>query len=210
MNKIIFPLLLILFTACKIETGTDESSHFQVFQYANGQVDFTVLHDKVLAPECMQCHSWVNSEAEVLKRIIPGNAEQSTLYQLVKTGQMPSGQPRLTDQALKLVEQYITYNKSTVKPPIPIAPTYNSLQANLFEKSCVGCHNPDVLIKHPSRPLLTTKEAIIARYDDVLYSITDAWTIDDNEMPPTESKIPRVSTELINALKAWKDNGFPD
>ncbi|MGZ3789658.1 MAG: hypothetical protein ACXVLQ_14105 [Bacteriovorax sp.] len=211
MKKLILPFLLMAITACKVETGTDESSRFKVFNYAIDQVSYSVVRDNVLNPQCAKCHTWVNSEAEVIKRIVPGDPNNSELYKIVLSGQMPQSSPRLTDQSLNLVKQYILkVSASQAQKPTPLAATYSSLKVNLFEKSCTRCHNPDVLVKHPKRPLFTTKEAIVDRYDDVLYSVTDAWITNDNEMPPSTSDVPRVSEEVVNMLKKWKDSGFAD
>jgi mono/diheme cytochrome c family protein len=211
MNKLLCVFLCISFSSCKVITGTDESSRFKVYNFANSQVDFTVLRDNVLVPQCLQCHSWSSNEAAVNKRIIPGNPDSSDLYKIVKSGQMPSGKPRLTDQSLKLVEQYILHLQGTkAEAPIALAPTYASLKVNLFEKSCIKCHDTDVLAKHPKRPLLSSKEVIIARYDDILYSMTDAWNMNDNEMPPEKSNVPHITEEVIAMFIKWKELGFAD
>jgi hypothetical protein len=211
MKKILIPFLLIATTACKIETGTDESSRFKVFNYSMDQVNYTVLRDNVLKPQCMQCHSWVNSETEVIKRIVPGDPANSELYKVVLSGQMPASSPRLTSQSLTIVKYYILkVDGSQAQKPVPLNATYSSLKVNLFEKSCIRCHNPDVLAKHPKRPIFTTKAAIIDRYDDILYSMTDAWITNDNEMPPTTSDVPRASEAVVDMLKKWKDSGFVD
>ena len=70
MKKLLFSIMFISLVACKMETGTDESSRFQVFNYADSQVDFAVVRDKVLRPQCLQCHSWTTDENEVDKRIV--------------------------------------------------------------------------------------------------------------------------------------------
>jgi hypothetical protein len=211
MKNIIFPLIILMLTACKIETGTDESSRFRVFNYPIEQVNFNLLRDNVLKPQCLQCHTWVNSESEVLKRITPGEPTNSILYQVLQSGQMPQSAPRLSDQSLFLVKQFILKTSAADAPtPTPLAPTYTSLKVNLFEKSCLSCHNPDVQIKHPKRPIFTTKDAIINRYDDILYAMTDAWITNDNEMPPSTSVVPRVKEEVINAFKLWQEAGFPE
>lgn len=211
MKKLIVPFLFVAASACKIETGTDESSRFRVFNYPLDQVSYSVLRDNVLKPQCMQCHSWVNSEAEIIKRIIPGDPLNSELYKSVQTGQMPVSAPRLTDQSLNLVKQYILKVSGSQAPkPVPLAATYSSLKVNLFEKSCIRCHNPDILAKHPKRSVFTTKDAIVLAYDDILYSVTDAWITNDSEMPPAVSGVPRISEEVVDMLKKWKDSGFAD
>ncbi len=211
MKKFILPFMVLAVVGCKVETGTDESSRFKVINYSMDQVNFTLVRDQVLKPQCMQCHSWAGNEAEVLKRIVPGDPTNSELYKLVQSGQMPASSPRLTDQSMNLIRQYIM-KLSGIQPqkPVPLEPKYSSLKANLFEKSCTRCHNPDVQAKHPDRPLLTDKESIINRYDDIVYSMTDAWDTYDNEMPPTKSNIPRVSPEVLEMFKKWKEAGFVD
>jgi mono/diheme cytochrome c family protein len=210
-NRVLLSLLLLTLAACKVQTGTDESSQFKVFSYADSQVNFAVIKENVLVPQCLQCHSWSTNETEFNKRIVAGNPELSEVYKMLKSGQMPSGKPRLTNQSLQLVEQYIIHvNSNAVPKPIPLAPTYSSLKVNIFEKSCIRCHNPDVLVKHPKRPLFTSKEAIVAKYKDIIYSVTDAWMMNDNEMPPEKSKIPRLTDEEINMLKEWQQSGFQD
>ena len=211
MLKLFLFLLVIAITACKVQTGTDESSSFKVLNYSMDQVNYPLLRDNVLKNQCLRCHSWVNSEAEVIKRIVPGDPANSELYKIVLSGQMPENSPRLTTQALALVKQYILkVNGSQAEQPVPLAATYSSLKVNLFEKSCVRCHNPDILLKHPKRPIFTNKADIIANYDDVLYSMTEAWDTNDSEMPPSTSDVPRASEEVVNMLKKWKDSGFVD
>jgi hypothetical protein len=55
-----------------------------------------------------------------------------------------------------------------------------------------------------------TKAMIIEQYEDILYSMTDAWITNDNEMPPHASRVPRVSEEVVVMLKKWKDLEFAD
>lgn len=211
MKKLACLFTVALLFGCKVETGTDESSRFQIYNYGTGEIDFSIVKDKIFTPQCLQCHSWANNETEVIKRIIPGNPANSSLFKIVKSGQMPQSKPRLTDQSLTLLEQYIlNLNPSRAAKPVPLTPTYASLKVNLFEKSCMGCHNADEVAKHEKRPLLTTKEAIIDRYDDILYSMTDAWNMLDNEMPPQASSTPRVNAEVIKAFTDWRDQGFAD
>lgn len=211
MKKIVLPLAMLAAVSCKVETGTDESSRFKVINYPMDQVNFAVVRDNVLRPQCAQCHSWATNETEVIKRIVPGEPANSELYKIIQSGQMPQSAPRLTDQSINLVKLYII-KMSGVQPqkPVPLEPKYSSLKVNLFEKSCVRCHNPDVLAKHPDRPVFTDKQAIIDRFDDIVYSMTDAWDTFDNEMPPLKSGIPRVSPDVVEMLKKWKDTGFND
>ena len=208
MKKIFCFLFLIVATACKVQTGTDESSKFKVNNYSLDQVNYPLLRDNVLKPQCLQCHSWVNSEVEVNKRITYGDPEHSDLYNAVESGRMPENATRLNSQSLNLVKLYILKMAgSQPQERIPLAATYASLSVNLFEKSCTSCHSIEGKKK---KPYLTSKETIIENIDDIIDYAGDAWDRDDDTEMPPKNKGSKVSAEVLNMLKQWKQLEFPN
>jgi len=208
--KIIFCFLfLIIAAACKVQTGTDESSRFKVNNYSIDQVNFTLLRDNVLRPQCLQCHSdWVNSEVKVNKKIKYGDPEHSDLYIQVESGRMPENATRLNSQSLNLVRLYILKMAGAQAPQkIPLEATYASLSVNLFEKSCTSCHSADGKNK---KPYLTNKEKIMENINDIINYSGDAWDRDDDTEMPPKNKGSRISAEVLNMLKQWKQLDFPN
>jgi uncharacterized membrane protein len=206
MKKIFCFLFLLIAVACKVQTGTDESSRFKVNNFSIDQVNYSLLRDNVLKPQCLQCHSWVNSEAEVNKRITYGDPESSDLYVVVSSGKMPENAAKLNSQSLNLVRLYILKMAGSQQPQkIPLEATYSSLSVNLFEKSCTSCHSAEGRKK---KPYLTNKENIIENIDDIIDYAGDAWDRDDDTEMPPKSKGTRISAEVLNMLKEWKNSGF--
>lgn len=76
---------------------------------------------------------------------------------------------------------------------------YLSVKKNLFDASCVKCHNPETAAKK-DRADLTKKEVILENLDDIIYRMTDAFETGEDYMPP---KGPRVTPEVIKQLKSW-------
>jgi len=75
-------------------------------------VTFDILQRNVLRPaKCLTCHSsWTDSEADLLDghRIVPGDADASLLFILVRTGAMPKAPfPAISSEQLEIVERYI-------------------------------------------------------------------------------------------------------
>lgn len=86
------------------ETREPEGSHGEVLK----KVAFKELKSQLLEPyRCTNCHGWASKEVEVIKRIVPGNAEDSRIYILVKDGRMPIGSSAVPTKELEILEIYI-------------------------------------------------------------------------------------------------------
>lgn len=206
-------LCLIMLVSCKVKTGTDESSRFKILPLTKGAVSFSSVKNNILVPQCASCHSWAANEAEVAKRIVPGQPEKSDLFIQVDSGSMPLGQPRLPQSFVDMLRNYIVEFRAP--PPLPQDPTdppevkleatYSSLKVHLFDKSCVGCHRANGRLVNLSDPQVVRRLA-----DDILYSITEGRENDDMPMPPLNSKAPVPTKEVIEAFRTWIDNQMPD
>ncbi len=71
------------------------------------KVSFEQLQNELLFGKCLKCHSWVNSQEELNKRVIPGEPNSSSLFMQVDSGNMPIGGPVLNSDELDLVFNYI-------------------------------------------------------------------------------------------------------
>lgn len=75
---------------------------------------FEQIRNEILVPKCLECHKWVRDEARVKRRIVPGNADESELFQVVESGEMPEDAPPLSSRELELLRSYI--NSLLVSP----------------------------------------------------------------------------------------------
>lgn len=88
--------------------------------------------------------------------------------------------------------------------PVITNPVYSKDIKPIFDAKCVGCHS-----NYGQQPVLTNyskvKEAV--QYDVVLCAIGATNTcFKNNYMPPSG----RMSQTLINRIKAWAENGYPE
>jgi hypothetical protein len=77
-------------------------------------VTFEQIKNEILVPKCLECHKWVRDEARVKRRIVPGIAEQSELFQSVESGEMPEDAAPLSTRELEMLRSYI--NSLLVSP----------------------------------------------------------------------------------------------
>jgi hypothetical protein len=70
-------------------------------------VTFELLKEKILIPKCIVCHKGFADEKKVLKKVEPGNPEESELFQSVQDGSMPKDAPVLSSLELAMVRKYI-------------------------------------------------------------------------------------------------------
>lgn len=75
---------------------------------------FEQIKNEILVPKCLECHKWVRDEARVKRRIVPGKAEDSELFQVVESGEMPEDAAPLSSRELELLRSYI--NSLLVSP----------------------------------------------------------------------------------------------
>ncbi len=88
--------------------------------YSEGNVDFATIQEKILDAKCIRCHSgafaplgldYTTYESLIVNPpyqvIVKGDPANSILYNAVLSGRMPLGGPRLTQDELKIVYDWI-------------------------------------------------------------------------------------------------------
>lgn len=99
---------------------------------------FAAIQTSALGEACIRCHNPsvsrggvdLTTYAAVIENpglVVPGNAELSRLYQVVFSGEMPPRGPRLSDEAIELIRDWINDGAiegaiSPVREPQPVTP----------------------------------------------------------------------------------------
>lgn len=92
---------------------------------------------------------------------------------------------------------------TAIKPgPGASDPAWLSLKKNLFDASCIKCHNPESA-RIKKRLDLTQKDIVLENYDDILFRMTEAFDMGFDYMPP---KGEPVSAGVIRELKLWRSD----
>ncbi len=103
---------------------------------------FAALQTSVLGNHCIRCHNPARNEggldltsyAAAIGHpglIVPGNAEASSLYQIDFRGEMPPRGPRLSDEAIQEIKEWIDNGANEGDAPInpnPVTPPTNPPQ----------------------------------------------------------------------------------
>lgn len=103
-------------TAAGTTTGTTPPVTATPAPTASGSTaTFTEVNTQILQPLCVSCHgsgaspdlSSYSSFATNTTFVVPGNAAQSLLYQMVQSGSMPQGGTALNSTQLSLIQEWI-------------------------------------------------------------------------------------------------------
>lgn len=73
----------------------------------DGTVSYAQLSQSILQPKCFRCHVEFRQETGVRQQVVPGNPQESALFQMVENGTMPLGGPPLSTRELEIVRSYI-------------------------------------------------------------------------------------------------------
>jgi hypothetical protein len=120
VNRVLIITVLVLGGSCGQKSDKSTKLTFEPRETQNEQrededrdttikkITFFDLKTQLLIPHrCTQCHGWAMNEKAVRKRIISGDPENSRIYKLVKSGEMPIGSRAVPTKELELLENYI-------------------------------------------------------------------------------------------------------
>ena len=135
--------------------------------------------------------------------MISGDAENSILYQKIKSGTMPpSG--ALPSRQLQLVERYIMTTKRA--PTIALNSTFQSIQFHLIGKSCLSCHN------NAGKEMSFEGYANVKRRASEIIDILDIGDMEGTPMPPIDAngnrKAPVPTAQTVEAFRSWMSEGM--
>lgn len=185
----------------------------------NNQLDFKIVKETVFAARCISCHSQYNSYQSVIR-------ELTAIQSAVASNRMPKSGGPLPDSQKALLAAWINQGAPehmgvSPEPSLPeaLVPTWKSLSENVIFPKCLACHNPNGQAKF----LILSNRQSIFNNRNKLYSgakfidfdfpeksyILDVLRDEDEPMPPTESNIPRLTTDELKILQQWISLGLP-
>lgn len=201
-NKLHILLIVLntfLVSSCDIFNGTSPLTFVTKQVNINEmKIDDSVyvnLQKELFDASCIRCH---NPEAAAKKSrldLTNKTVVQENLEDILRRvtmgpedgkGQMP---PRGDRVDPLLIERLKEWGED---------PIFANLKVNLFEASCIQCHNP----KNSRRMDFTTKENIITYFDEAFYRMGEAFEDKNRPMPPI-GKGKRVSKNLVDQYEAW-------
>jgi len=106
MERILLTLSLLILVSCAKDLGKNDED-FKILRNLDQKVGFSLIKSEIMLPKCSKCHAWSLEESEVLKRIVHGSPEESSLFLQVDTGEMPLGGVELNPSEKRLIYDYI-------------------------------------------------------------------------------------------------------
>lgn len=168
----------------------------------------------------------------LLTAVVPGQPSRSTLYNEVSTGGMPLSGPALSAGEVQAISDWITagapngaFSSNPVITPPPVNPapapppptptppptpppsaSYAQVQAQVFNKSCTGCHSGNrpsagVDLSAYGKIMNNSKHLIIAGAATKSLIYTE---IHSGAMPPGKNKVSAGNQTL---LRDWINQG---
>lgn len=100
-------------------------------------VTFDVLNQHIITPHCISCHKKSGTEEGIAKWVVPGEPEQSKLFNSVKEGRMPKKASPLPLADVELIRQYIV-DLPKIRRLEKI--DFETLKNEILVPHCLSCH----------------------------------------------------------------------
>jgi hypothetical protein len=175
-------------------------------------VSFDKLKTDVLEQKCLGCHKGWSTEAGFQDdKIIVGDAENSKIYQIVRSGRMPVGKklpeggrekvPPLESAELNMFYQYITHTKAVYAEV-----SFEELKTQVLEPKCMTCHKKWGSEEEFLKRNITPGNAAASKlYDSVMAPRMPKSPLNEdgtlNPVVPLSAKEKKLIRNYINNLK---------
>ena len=186
MKMIMTLLLLTIISSCgNNRSGLEFSERFTDNLEIDKLLRFEDLKSRIIEPHCLTCHKRSGTEDGIAKWVVPGNPEESKLYQVIKDGRMPKKAAPLSTADLEFVRKYIL-DQATV--------TFEKINSEILGPSCVSCHKR-----------MTSEESLMKWINlDDPFNSPFYRVVKEGRMPKRADPLPESKQQLIlNYLKTF-------
>lgn len=174
------------------------------------EVDFQLVMEKVMANNCVNCHSQEGGNRGELNLETYENVVQvlTEIREQVSDRTMPPRRaPPLSDEQIQLIIAWIDAGapekaEGVVSPadPLPVATNYAIVFTQVIQPSCLKCHSTDDKPSKKGHINLETYADLMTVKDDVRRTVADGSM-------PRRSKLTDEQKKLI---LDWIDAGAPE
>jgi hypothetical protein len=213
MKTFLILTLLVIFTSCGNSLEFKESPiPPNIGQFKGIAISFDNIKEKILGPQCIQCHVAYNDYQIVF-------SDKDKILNAVLKGTMPKNAPALSDDLKSLLSAWVRSGAplgggKEPLPPTELEPTWDSLSKKVFFPKCVQCHNPNGQAKFMDlstrQRFFEERDYLLNNFEDVENSFLVEILRDTEEpMPPRYSNLEMLSEEEVKVIIKWVENGLP-
>ncbi len=209
----------LIFVGCAYKINKDPSGAIQKFDLPKEQkvrLSFNFIYQNVFVPNCISCHgNSGNVNLETYSNVLAhlNKIKSSVFYDHT----MPR-KGTLTNQELAMLWTWIemgapeqAQHGPPEPPPEPIQPSFDSINKNIFQVTCIKCHSPN---NSGKRVLLTRDELMNSPRELILPGNADESGLvialerkDEKRMPPAKEGYSPLKDDQIKAIRDWITQG---
>ena len=204
----------------RMKTSQDNSKYSLPLDQ-KATLSYDVVAQAIFNPKCVCCHGtsgcggapqspFLDSYANVLANI--GGVKRVVF----ETHTMPK-RGVLNDREMSILWSWIEIGSPQNSPgtiAIPLGPTYESIDKNIFQPRCIICHSPG----NPGKRVLLTKDEllnsplllVIPGNPDESGLVVAVERADEKRMPPAKEGKLQLNDVEKRAIRDWIQNGAQD
>ena len=216
------PFILLLFVGCAYRVDKQPLGAVQKFdlpQEQKVQLSYNYVYQNVFARNCVSCHgNSGNVNLETYANVI---SQISKIKSSVFVDHSMPKKSSLTNKELSILWTWIEIGAPALPqtgisetPTEPIQPTFESIDKNIFQVTCIKCHAPE---KSGKRVLLTKDELMNSPRLLILPGDPDESGLvialerkDEKRMPPAKEGYAQLKPDQLQAVRDWINKGAAD
>ncbi len=186
---------------------------------------FADIKSRILETHCLSCHSSY-SEYDTF------NAVKEAAMGTISSGRMPKNSSPLSNELKTLMRNWLATgapetiadgpsgdtdttgdNDNNPSPPLDILePKWSSISQKIIGPKCMRCHGPDTFLPLATRQdFFNQRDELLNDFEDVEDSeLIKRLQSPSNPMPPAWSGLDMLTTEEINIIIQWVEQGLPN
>ena len=230
-NHWLWPLLLVM-SSCGNSFETKEaldlggSGTRTVHGDTSNAIGFAEIKAQILEPHCLSCHgAWSTYEAY--------NPVKEAAMGAISSGRMPKNSAPLSNELKTLMRTWLANGAPNVPAQDPdgssgasdtdggntpdpvddiLEPKWASIQKHIIAPKCLQCHGPGTFLPLATRQdFFDQRDELLNDFQDVEESeLVKRLQSNSNPMPPTWSGMEKLTTEEINIVIQWVEQGLPN
>jgi uncharacterized membrane protein len=178
-------------------------------------MNFSYINENIIKPRCVSCHG--NSGGVNLESYENILSHMHVIHQSVFIDNTMPKRGTLSDSERRLLWHWLDMgcpkeSPGSTPPPVDeLKPTFDSINAHIFQVRCVTCHSPGNAGK---RVLLDKQSLLNSPLDLVLPGNADESGLvvaveraDEKRMPPAKEGYGPISDQEKKAIRTWIANG---
>ena len=197
----------------------ENNSKFSLPPSLKATLSYNLLASRIFSPKCVGCHGTsggvsLGTLVSVRQNIPAILRTVFDLHTMPKNGSLSDDEMSLLWSWIEIGAPDNATGGGTGPEPIPLGPTFASLDQNIFQNGCINCHapgKPAARVPLGKEALLNSPlELVIPGDPDDSGLVIDVERTDPKRMPPAKDGYSPLTDPEKLAIRQWIQNGAKD